>query len=388
MIWWWLCVLGCSATLRRVLPGGAVLSPTASSHFDAVTLPEVTYTGPAKVSAPLPPLQFFGIYYGVDVVIVSDHPDWDMHEYARLDTPEGPIWMAKDSDMDLVQTISINRPDFETWAPEVPVPRQHAPISVSEEWDGRRLSFEMDYTNPHGEPVEVTFSGVVPRKPPGLRNGNTMGHSQQAVAAVLDLERFGHRGKATISINGQPQRVERLFGIYSMKFLLQQAQAGLARADYAVSPTAEGVTITRPGGPVEWPTHSTESWSQHEEGALTLLRHDDGYLVHTHAFAAGGLVWSQIEQHGRDIPVLRASFSPALPDVTRPFSGEAESTFRLDVNGQIGHGTGIVRARWADEHAVILEVEPTAPSWLLTRPMVGNIRYSEHGARVRIRRLD
>ena len=370
------------------MPKGAVLSAAEASPFDAVRLPDVVYTGPAKVDAPLPPLQFFGIYYGVDVVIVSDHPDWDMHEYARLDTPQGPIWMAKDSDMDLVQTISVDRQDFEVWAPEVPVPRQYSPISVSEQWDGRRLSLEMAYTNPSGEPVEVTFSGVVPKNPPGLRNGNTMGHSQQAVAAVLDLERFGHRGRATISIGGQPQRVQRIFGIYSMRFLLQQAQAGLARADYAVSPTEDGVTITRPGGPVEWPTRSTEAWTQHAEGDLTLLRHDDGYLIHTHAFAEGGLVWSQIEQHGRDVPVLRASFSPAMPDVTRPFSGEVESAFRLDVNGQVGHGTGHVRARWADEHAIILEVEPTAPSWLMTRPMVGNIRYSAQGARVRIRRLD
>jgi hypothetical protein len=77
-----------------------------------------------------------------------------------------------------------------------------------------------------------------------------------------------------------------------------------------------------------------------------------------------------------------------MPDVTRPFSGEVESAFRFDVNGQTGHGTGYVRARWADEHAIILEVEPTAPSWLMTRPMVGNIRYSAQGARVRIRRLD
>jgi hypothetical protein len=124
-------LLACSASLRRVLPAGPVLSPVEAATFDAVLLPEVDYTGPPRLGAPLPPLQLFGVYYSVDVVIVSDHPDWDMHEYARLDTPQGPVWMAKDSDNDYVQTISAELDDLDSWAAEVPVPRQQSPVTVS-----------------------------------------------------------------------------------------------------------------------------------------------------------------------------------------------------------------------------------------------------------------
>ena len=383
-----LSLLGCSASIRRVLPAGPALTPAAAAAFEAATPSPVHYTGPARLGTPIPPLQMFGIYYGVDVVIVSDHPDWDMHEYARLDTPDGPIWMAKDSDTDLVQTISTNLPNIDTWAPEVPVPRQSVPMTVSEEWNGRRLSFEMAYTNPHGQPVEVSFSGVMPRRPPRLRNGNTMGHSQQAAAAVLDLERFGHRAKAEITIDGQPRSIERLLGLYSMRFLLQQAQAGFAIADYAITPTDTGLLLTRPSEAAPWPTHSEEHWSRSTEGALTLLQLDDGYLIHTHAFAEGGLVWSKIEQHGRDIPVMNIHFEPALPDVTRPFDGESESQFRLDVNGEIGHGTGVVKTHWVDDLGVVITLAPTAPQWLQDRPMVGHIRYTDDQALVKMRRTN
>lgn len=386
----WLTLLACTAPLRRVLPEGAVLSAEAAAAFDTVVPSPVAYSGPSLLGAPLPPVQLFGVYYGVDVVIVSDHPDWDMHEYARLDTPQGPLWMAKDSDNDYVQTISADIDALDTWAAEVPVPRQRVPVSVTEEWDGRRLRFAMDYTNPAGEPVSVTVKGTVPRRPPGQRNGNTMGHSRQAVAAVLDLERMGHRARAQISIDGEPYRVHRLLGLYSMQFLLQQAQVGFAIADFSARPADGGLHIVRPGADgVDWPTRASESWSQEAtEDGLSVLRYDDGYLVRTYAFIDGGLAWAQITQHGRDIPVLDARFSPALPDLTRPFEGEAESRFRFDVNGQIGHGTGAVRARWATDDAVVIEIAGQQPSWLLERPMVGTLRYTDGAARVRIRRAE
>lgn len=391
MVVTWLGLLACTAPLRRVLPTDPVLSADDAAAFDEVRLPAVSYSGPSQLGALLPPLQLFGVYYAVDVVIVSEHPDWDMHELARLDTPQGAVWMAKDSDNNYVQTISADLPDLDTWAAEVPVPRQQVPVSVTEQWDGRRLRFAMDYTNPAGEPVSVAVRGRVPRRPPGQRNGNTMGHSQQAVAAVLDLERMGHRARAQITIDGVEYPVHRLLGIYPMRFLIQQAQVGFAIADFSARPGDGGqLHITRPGAPsVDWPTHADEVWTTQGDDALTLLRYDDGYLVHTYAFADGGLARATIAQHGRDVPVLDARFSPALPDLTRPFDGEAESRFRFDVNGQVGHGTGAVRARWVTDDAVVIEIAGEAPAWLQDRPMVGTIRYTDdRRARVRIRRAD
>ena len=266
---------GCSGVLSNVLPAGAVLSPTEADAFEAPALPSVRYTGdPPRLPGPLPPLQVFGVYYAVDIVIVSDHPDWNMHEYARLDAPQGSVWLAKDSTHDGVQTITADLPDIETWVADVPVPRRAGPIAVQEDWDGDHLTLSLDYTNPHDQAVSVQVEARVPSRPPRLRNGNTMGHSRQAVAAVLDLERMGD-AKAEISIDGEARKVVRLLGLAPMEFVLQQAQAGFAIADFAAQPTDGGLRITRPGQDAAWPSRAEEVWERQDgPDGLTRLVYD------------------------------------------------------------------------------------------------------------------
>ena len=118
-----------------------------------------------------------------------------------------------------------------------------------------------------------------------------------------------------------------------------------------------------------------------------LLRYDSGYTLQTVALVEGGLAWAEVAQHGRDQPIFRASFSPALPDVRRPFTGVVTSQFRMDINGQRGHGTGVVEAEWIDD-AVVLRVIPSAPWWLESRPMTGRIAYPGDDAAVVEVRMD
>ncbi|MEL6346209.1 MAG: hypothetical protein AAFV53_24070 [Myxococcota bacterium] len=388
-LFFWLGLGGCANRLSQLLPADAVLSPAEADAFDVLRPSAVIYTGPPRLRGPLPPLQIFGVYYAVDVVLVSEHPDWDMHEYARLDGPDGPIWMAKDSDQNGVQTIIAELPDIEAWVADVAVPRRAGAIAATERWDGDRLTLDLAYTNIDGEPVELSVQARMPAKPPGLRNGNTMGHSRQAVSAALDLERMGHGGSATMSIGGEPQRIERLLGVYRMQFLLQQAQGGFSQSSYFVTSVPEGIRVIRPGAPdVDWPTRADEQWVRTEADEQTTLRYDDGYLVREYVFQDGGLWQVTITQHGRALPVTHAVFQPPLPDVTRPFEGVGVSRFRLDINQQVGHAVGEVRVRWADEDTVDVQIVPEAPDWVASRPIGGTVRYQEDGARVELRRVD
>ncbi len=377
-----LLILGCTTlqTMERMLPSGPVLEPRELERFDAVVASPAAYRGAPVVEVPIFPLQSFGIYYGVDVVLISEHPDWDMHEYARLDTPEGPVWMAKDADRQLVQTVVADLDGIDQWAAEAAVPRQAGAVDVEDRSAGRVTDLTLRYTNTNGEPVEVEVRARMPRRPPGKRNGSTMGHSQGAVAAVLDLERFGHGGRAKMTINGEDVAIKRLLGFYKMQFLLQQAQGGFSQASYRVTGTAEALHIDRPVT-TPWPTASSEDWSVSTEEGLTLLRHDSGYTVQTCALSEGGLAWAEVAQHGRDEPIFRVSFAPALPDVRRPFEGVVSSDFRMDINGEQGHGMGRVEVQWVDD-GVVLEVLPGAPWWLESRPMRSDVRYPGDGSAV------
>jgi hypothetical protein len=85
--------------------------------------------------------------------------------------------------------------------------------------------------------------------------------------------------------------------------------------------------------------------------------------------------------------VLALRLDRALPDLARPFEGAAESRFSLDVDGQAGHGTGRLRARWEADGPVV-EMVPEAPWWLAERPMRTTVRFHDGGADVRIERME
>jgi hypothetical protein len=370
-------LLGCG--LRDLAPGPPVLSPAERAAFDAPVPARVTYTSEPRVAFPVLPVQVWGLRYALDIVLVSEHPDWVMHEYARVDLPDGPLWLAKDAGVDYEQTIVASVPDIRTWVPEVPVRRVEGPLDVVDAGDADTIDLTFRYTNPKGQPVEVHYGGPMPTKPSSPRNGNTMGHSAKTVAALLDLHLFRPGGDAEITIGGEPTGVKRLWGLYPMKFALAQTQGGLAVASYRQEPADGGFRLVRPAAG-EWPTEADERWivdgdTASREGPVTLrYRWRDGELVRAQAWQAGV-----------DVPVTDVVFSPALPDVRRAWEGVVESRFAVDIAGQPGHGVGTVKAWWEGD-TVIVETVPEAPHWFASRPMRGVISWEE-GATVRIGRI-
>ena len=376
------------AGIKRMLPGPPVLAGESLEEFVPAERPSVIYTGPAKVDHPVLPLQVFGLYYDIDLVVVTTNPRWDMHEYARIDTPEGAVWMAKDSDNNGLQTIVADREDIAEMVAEMPVPRIQGAVTVEDRSAGDRVDVSLAYTNVDNLPVTLDFVGKIPGKPPGKRNGSTMGHSRQAAAVILDLERQGLAGKVSMTIGGEPQKIDTLLGFYPLKFVLKQDQAGLAVTSFRTETTPEGLRLTRPAeagevdpatGEPGWPTHRVEDWSQHGD----TLVYDSGLSTFRYTLLDGGLAKARVTQFGReDRDTLVLWFQPALPDLSRPFEGVAESRFRVDVNGQLGHGLGVVRAWWEDDDTVRVEVRPTSPWWFVDRPMDGTVQFPGDGSTV------
>ncbi len=261
-----------------MLPTGPVLSPRDLPAFEAATPSPAVYDGDPRVPFLVLPVQIFGVLYQTDVVISTRHPRWDMHEYARIDTPEGHLWMAKDSDRAGVQTIIADLPDLDTVLAEVPVPRKRGAVVVQDDSEGEDIKLRLSYDNPDGEPVIAEYAGRMPAKPPRQRNGNTMGHSQHAVAVVLDISRMASfRHRAAISIGGQQHRIKRVAGLVPMHFLLRQAQGGLAVTSFRqeAADDAGALRLQRPAGAGErdpatgapgWPTRRQENWTVESVG--------------------------------------------------------------------------------------------------------------------------
>lgn len=386
-------LLSACAPLHRLLPQGPALSPRQQAALPGQPAPSgVRYTGPPAVDFPVLPVQLWGLHYAIDLVLVSDHPDWTMHEYARIDLPDRSLWIAKDADVNGDQNVVAELDDIRSWLPEIPVPRTAAPVTVQDASDDRRVDLQLSTATPTGEPVELSYRGKRPQRAPGKRNGSTMEHSRGAVAAVLDLAGQVHGGDVALSIGGQPRRIQRLFGFYAMKFVLDQYQAGFAVASFVQRPAAGGFELERPAPGVSWPTEGHEAWS---DDGQWVRRHDPivtlGYDLPPSQAQDGGEVrelrGAEVTQVGHDLPLLQLRLDRALPDLRRPFEGRAVSHFVMDINGQQAHGTGTLETWWS-EGGPVVELHPSAPWWLAERPMRTTVRYTEAGeALVHIERI-
>jgi hypothetical protein len=164
-----------------------------------------------------------------------------------------------------------------------------------------------------------------------------------------------------------------LLGVAPMLYLLQQAQGGFAVSSWETAGDEDSFVLTRPGsemawdpatGEEGWPTARSEMWTIQGDRVIG----DFGLNRYEYRFENRELQQVQVEQFGRDIP----------PDLSRPFTGQAESRFRMDINGQRGHGAGIIRASWNDDQ-VELQIIPDSPWWLADRPMHGVIVFPAPG---------
>lgn len=363
--------------LRTILPGHPVVGDAELAAFNNPMPSGVAYESEPLVPFPVLALQPFGVQYAVDIVMVSDSPHWSMHEYARLDTPHGNFWIAKDSDPTGRQTIVADIPDLNTWLPEIPAPRYERALRVADNSDGKAIDVCVSYTNPRDEAVEACASGSMPEKPPKKRNGNTMGHSRDVVAAVLDIDRFllfntsGH-----IQIGDDATRVEKVLGLVPFRSILRQTQAGLAIANYRLSESDGAFTLQRPSpADPQWPTQGTEQWRLHDGRA----HHDNGVVAFAHEFSNHELHRITVDQHGAEHRTFELTVQPALPDLRRRFQGTARSEFVMNVNGQPGHGRGTLAARWVDAATVLVSMDPTEPRWLTDRPMETTVTYNPDG---------
>ncbi len=356
-----------------MLPGPPVATGAARAAYDRSEAPRtadggaVAYVTGPNVPWPVLPVQVWGLRYALDVVLVSDHPDWVMHEYARVDVPGRSVWLAKDAGVDREQTITADLDDLASWVPEVPVRRRRGALVVTDAGTDSRADLRFQYENPLGQATDVHYSGPLPTAPSQPRNGNTMGHSRASVAALLDLYRFRIGGSAQISIAGVERKLHRLAQLVPEAYILAQVQGGFAIADFCQSGDATAFVLKRPCFvPAEdWPTQAEERWSIAEDGWVV---RDGPVVTLRYHFVAGELDRAQAVQAGEGTPLVDVTFSPRLPDVRRRFVGEAHGAFVVDVNGQAGHGVGRTVARW-DGDGVRLSVIPTAPRWFADRPL-------------------
>lgn len=370
-------------SLTRMLPSGPVISERERRRdYDPVRESGARYDGAARTDLPAIPFLVFGVTYDVDLVLVSDHPDWDMHEYARITTHEGDLWLAKDSlsstgDQLLVADI----PDLHDWLPEVPLARRRGHVEVDDRSTDRWLDLTLHYENHRGDAVEAHYAGRPPSSAQRQRNGSTMGHSRRQVMAVLDVSHRDFARTAKISIGGVNHPIHRVAGLVPMQLALRQTQGGLARASYSFTGPSGAphdlVSTHRMGdGHV-----ASAAWSLQERpdrlvvsqrSALRTLRYEfacvEGrFELHT----AAVLPAISPEHHNFSI-----TFAPTLPDLRFPLAKAWSGKWVMDVGDQRNHAVGSITVDTLEGEQRV-RVDAEKPWWVADRAIRSSVAFHD-----------
>ncbi|MGB0591661.1 MAG: hypothetical protein ACPGU1_18450 [Myxococcota bacterium] len=375
-------------TLKQLLPKGPILSAAKRrAKWGQATPSMARYQGPAQHAAPLLPIMPFGIAYDLDLVIVTNHPEWDMHELARLRTPEGPVWFAKDArSRTLEQSIVSGVDDLAGWLPELPVPRKASPVQVRDTSTHAELRLALEWENPDGELTQVDYRGPYPTQPQAKRNGSTMGHSRATLMAALDLSHRSWASSVSVRYDGTQRPLHRLLFVKPFAMSLLQTQGGFLTGSYTQKLQGDSLITTHLRGGDSWP----QPWTTSSANGVTTVSQTGPLRTLTYRYlerdGALELFEITVSQYERTAPTMRALFAPALPDLRRPFSSKCTTQWVMDINGQENHALGEMRATWGPSGPT-LQLTPTAPWWVADRPMQIAIQYNDVQASVDVSRV-
>lgn len=364
-----------------MLPEGPALPAKERQAFLSKPPHQVLYNDVAKVNFPILPLQVWAATYELDIILVSQNPDWNMHEYALLKTPNGDLWVMKDAEEGtLDQYIVTDLPDVQDWLPELPVTRKSYPVKITDKSTDKMLDMAFSYENIKGQKIEATYQGKRPKTALKKKNGSTMGHSKNQLLVALDLPYRDFGKKASISYDGKPYKMDKLLGLVPFQMALTQTQGGASSGKFSMQ--SEGGKLTT--------SHSTQSspavqeWTIEQKNGQTIVQQKNEFRTLVYEFNGTEkleLKKAFVQQWNKKEKGVSIEFSPALPDLRCPFEGEFTSNFVMDIAGENGNAIGTVTALWKDGQAQLL-VHPSKPWWVTDRPMKTVIRYENGKAEV------
>lgn len=375
-------------SLKRMLPEGPALTQQERTEtLNKSTPHQVNYTGEPLVDFPVMPLQVWAAAYELDIILVSQHPDWNMHEYAQLATPEGNLWIMKDAkEGSLDQFIVADIPNIQSWLPELPVVRKQYPVKIIDQSTDKMLDLEFEYENVKGVLVKANYQGKYPKTALKKRNGSTMGHSRNQLLVALDLPYRDFGKKASITYDGQAYKMDKLLGLVPFQMALKQTQGGLSSGQYTLRKKENNVVIS---------THQNQEvaveqeWLYTSSPQKTTLQQKNDFRTLNYEFKGMDqqeLEVAYVQQWNKKEQGTRITFAPPLPDIRRPFEGQYQSDFVIDMNGQKSNAVGKVTVEWIKGKASITVI-PTAPWWMKDRPMQALINYDNGEAQVTINML-
>jgi len=229
---------GCGAKYR---PKGPVMSDYERSvNFPAYRnfQQQIGYGGKAPKSQ-IPPLPFlaYGAAFEVDFALMPKSDEFDMIEVVRLARPNGPLWLAVETNAEGDQTLVASIDDIEGLMPEIPLSRTSVSRFRAEDTsDTETVDVSLSYINSRGSRVDAKFEGDAPVTIERKRNGRTYDYAANQLLAVVDIASQESLFKADLKIDGADVNFRKVGGLVPGRFVQSLSQGGIAVARYQIVP--------------------------------------------------------------------------------------------------------------------------------------------------------
>ncbi|MEM7105912.1 MAG: hypothetical protein AAF502_22435 [Bacteroidota bacterium] len=363
--------------LKEMLPEKPVISDKERKVLESTPSVPISTQQKPLVDFPVIPFQVFGMDYEKDIVIATRHPKWNLHEYAQVRLPEGPLWIMKDAlEGSLDQFIAINREGLAELMPEIPLSISVQDATIIDRSTEKLLDISFEYQNHLGEKVHAAYKGKIRMSRMRKRNGSTMGHSKNQLLVVLDLSerRFGK--KATIYYDGKIHKVKKLLGIKPFQMLVKQTQGGISTGDFQFeSSGSDGLKSYHHSG-----KEIIQNWSVEANNKMISVRQENRLRTMIFNYQKENnhqrLSTASVQLWDRNHPAFQINFFPCLPDLRIPFDHIFKGNFVMDVNGQKNHAIGKIFVE-SNRKTTSIHIMPEKPWWLTDRPMKIEINYKD-----------
>ncbi|HDS09961.1 MAG TPA: hypothetical protein ENN73_07015 [Firmicutes bacterium] len=317
---------------------------------------------PAKVNEefiyPVFPFSIFFISIREEIFVELEHEHWWTLEICNF----GGEWFVLDAIASGEQFLGVDKGMPCEIYLNLPVIKFEPGLQVMKSGN----AYNVMYTSIDGENIRIDF--IIKSKPIKLkrRNGSTMGHSDNLIWALIDIEEL-RLGKASVIIDNEEAEPKYLIPkIIQKSFLIKQTIAGIPQSDEVEmslinSEEMHGFVIdSQDKTSVTW---KGEVYNQFET-RYNFIKSGDDYLE---LFA--------IEGRFEGDEIVKFEFFPALPDL-RYINPEHEwsGKFSVSLNGIFGYSTGSVEV--VNESGVIYcTLFPEYPYWASNRHIRSRIRY-------------
>jgi hypothetical protein len=200
----------------------------------------------ARINAPVLPVMAFGMAFDVAVSVRSRHQNWDMHEFGRVTTPDGPVWVAVETrEGTLDQYMTADVADFDLFMPEIPFQRKATTFQKEDLSDEEALAIALSYENIDGQMVEVDFKGDAPFRYTKKRNVDVLGQANTTAIIAKDMQHRESAFKTSLKIDGKGQGLEKVGLFVPFQWATEQASGGLATANFNI---IEGDAVSTSSG--------------------------------------------------------------------------------------------------------------------------------------------